>query len=89
MICFAEGGHSIFQASSSLEKRELKSKGAGKRTIHYNKRSETVELILRIIISANHLSIYGAVADLCNELNPDFAESEIRDFLMIPTEYQR
>ena len=32
---------------------------------------ETVELILRTVISVNQFSIYGAVADLCKELDPD------------------
>ena len=47
---------------------------------------ETVELILRTEISVNQLSIYGAVADLCNELDPDYAESVICKSLVIPTE---
>ena len=46
----------------------------------------TVELILHTVISVNQLSIYGAVAELCNELDPDYAESEIFESLVIPTE---
>ena len=75
-----------FQATRLLGRRELKSKGGGKKTIHYNGSEETVELILRTVISVNQLSIYGAVADLCNELDPDYAESEICESLVIPTE---
>ena len=86
MINFAESGHPIFQATSPLERRELKSKGGGKKTIYYNGSEETVELILRTVISVNQLSIHGAVADLCNELDPDYAESEICESLVIPTE---
>ena len=71
MINFAETGHPIFQATSPLGRGELKSKGGGKKTIHYNGSEEYVELVLRTIISANQLSIYGAVADLCNGLDPD------------------
>ena len=85
-VNFAESGHPIFQATSPLGRGELKSKGGGKRTIHYNGSEENVELILRTIISVNQLSIYGAVADLCNELDPDYAESEICESLVIPTE---
>ena len=43
MINFAESGHPIFQASSPLERGVLKSKGGGKKTIHYNGSEETVE----------------------------------------------
>ena len=38
------------------------------------------------MISVNEISIYGAVADLCNELDPDYAESEICESLVITTE---
>ena len=50
-----------------LGKRELKSKGTGKTAIHFNGSGETIELILRKIISDSQLSIYGATADLCKE----------------------
>ena len=54
--------------------------------MHYNGSEETVELILRTVISVNQL---GAVADLCKELNPDSrnqTEGEIFESLVIPTE---
>ena len=51
---------------------ELRSKGGGKKAIHFNKNDENIELLLRTVISANQLSVYGAVADLCNELSEDF-----------------
>ena len=86
MINFAESGHRIFQATSLLGRGELKSKGGGKKTIHYNESEETVELILRTVICVNQLSVSGAVADLCNGLDPDYAESEICESLVIPTE---
>ena len=47
---------------------------------------KTVELILRTVISVNQLSIYGAVAGLCNESDLDYAESEICGSLVTPTE---
>ena len=85
MINSSESGHLFFKPL--VGGRELKSKDCGKKkTIHYNGSEETVELILRTIISVNQLNIYGAVADLCNELDPDYAQSEISESLVIPTE---
>ena len=55
-----------------------------RKTIHYNGSEETVELILRTVISVDQLSICGAVAEVCNELDPDYAESEICELLEIP-----
>ena len=62
---FAESGHPIFRAAISLGRGEMKSKGL--KFIHLNGSDETIELILRTIISVNHVSVYGAVADLCGE----------------------
>ena len=36
MINFAESGHPLFKPPAFLEKGDLKSKGGGKKTIHYN-----------------------------------------------------
>ena len=71
MLNFAESGHPIFRASSALERGELKSKGGGEKSTHYNGSGETVELILRTVISVTQLSFYGAAADLCKELDPE------------------
>ena len=57
--------HPVFRASSTLERGELRSKAGGKKTIHVNGSEQNVELILRTVISANQLSIYGAVTDMC------------------------
>ena len=45
----------------------LKSKGRGKLSIHYAADLETVDTIFRIIVSVNQLSLYGAVAEICEE----------------------
>ena len=37
-------------------------------SIHFNGSDETVEVILRTVISVNQLSIYGSVSDMCGEL---------------------
>ena len=71
MINFSDSGHPIFRASSAFERGELRSNGRGKKSIHFNGSEETIELILRTIISVNQLSIYGAIADLCDEVPKD------------------
>ena len=71
MIEFSEAAHPIFRASCVVERGELRSKGGGKKTIHFNGSEQNVHLILRTVISANQLSIYGAVADMCTEVSQD------------------
>ena len=44
-----------------------KSKGHGKLSIHFAADELTIETIFRIIISVNQLSVYGAVAAICEE----------------------
>ena len=67
LIEFAESGHPIFRASSPLSRGQLKNKGHGKLSIHYAADLEPIETIFRIIVSANQLSLYGAVAEMCEE----------------------
>ena len=64
-------GHPIFRASSAFGRGELRSKGGGKESIHFNGSHENIEMLLRIVVSANQLSIYGGVADLCKEVPED------------------
>ena len=47
--------------------RQLKSKVHGKLSIHLAADQETIETIFRIIVSANQLSLHGAVAEICEE----------------------
>ena len=65
IINFAESGHLVFRATSELERGELKSEGKGVISIHFNGSNETIELLLRTIISVNQLR---AGADFCQEL---------------------
>ena len=58
----------FFCGSSAFEKGDFKSKGKGKSSINYNGSDETVEVVPRTIISVNQLSIYGAVANMCEEV---------------------
>ena len=67
MVTLAESGHPVFRATSPLSRGLLKSKGGGKLSIHYCADFATIETVFRTIISANQLSHYGAVAEMCKE----------------------
>ena len=67
LLEFAESGHPIFRATTPLSRCKLKSKGRGKLSIHFTADQDTVETIYRIILSVNQLSVYGAVAAICEE----------------------
>ena len=67
LLKFGESGHPVFRATSPLSRGTLKSRGGGKFSIHYCADQATIETVFRTIISFNHLSIYGAVSDLCEE----------------------
>ena len=62
-----ESGHPTFRATTPLSRGILKSKGHGKLSTHFAADEYTIETIFRIIISVNQLSIYGAVAAVCEE----------------------
>ena len=67
MLEFAESGCPIFRAANPLSRGQLKSKGHGKLSIHFAADQETIETIFRMSVSANQLSLYGAVAERCEE----------------------
>ena len=64
LLEFAESGCPIFRATTPLSRGQIKSKGHGKLTIHFGATQETIETIFRIIVSANQLSLHGAVAEM-------------------------
>ena len=66
LIEFAESGCPIFRATTPLSRGQVKSKGHGKLSIHFAVQ-ETIETFFRIIVSAIQLSLYGAVAEMCEE----------------------
>ena len=68
MINFSEGGHPVFRGSSAFERGSLRSKGRGNLSIYVCGDDGTVDVVLRTVISVNRLSVYGAVADMCDEL---------------------
>ena len=57
---FEDSGHPVFRASSASEDT--------KSSIHFSGDPSNAELWFRTINSTNQLSIYGAVADWCDEL---------------------
>ena len=67
LLEFAESGCPIFRATTPVSRGQLKSKGHGKLSRHFAANQETFETIFRIIVSANQLSLYGAVAEICEE----------------------
>ena len=67
MLTFAESTHPVFRSTSPLSRGVLKSKGGGKLSIHYCADPGTIETVFRTIVSANQLSLYGAVAEICEE----------------------
>ena len=71
MLQFAETIHPLFRAASALERVELRSKGRGKEAVHFFGGEQNVEFSLRAVMSANRLSIFGAVADICTEVSKD------------------
>ena len=68
LLNFAGSGHPIFRSTSALERGELRSKESGKKSIHFNGSTQNIELLLQMVISVNQLSLYGAVADMIEEL---------------------
>ena len=63
----AESGHPVLRATSPLSRGQLKKKGGGKLSIHCCADLDTITTITRNITSVNQLSLYGAVADMCEE----------------------
>ena len=68
LLNFAGSGHPIFRCTSVLERGELlRSRGGGKTSIHFNGRTQNIELLIQIVISVNQLSLCGASADMIEE----------------------
>ena len=67
LLEFEESGCPIFRATTPLSMGQLKSKEHGKLSIHFAAVQGKIETIFRMIVSANQLSLYGAVAEMCEE----------------------
>ena len=77
-----KSGCPIFLATTPFSRGKLKSKGHGKLFIHFAADQETIETIFRIIVFANQLSLYGAVANMCEEFESLHDRSGQPDVLM-------
>ena len=82
LLEFAESGHPIFRATTPLSRGQMKSKGKGKVSIHFAADQGTIGTIYRIILSANQLSVYGAVAAICEEFESHQDRSGEPEILM-------
>ena len=82
LLEFAESGHPIFRATTPLSRDIVKSKGHGKLSIHFTVDYPTIETVQSKIISAYQLSIYGAVANKCEEFEAHQDRSGELDVLM-------
>ena len=82
LLELAESGCPIFHATSPLSRGRLKSKGHGKLSMHYAADLKTIETIFRILVSANQLSLYGAIAEICEECET-FHERTVRSVVMV------
>ena len=58
----------LFFDDPVLLRADFKRKGKVRPTEHFNGSDETIEVILRMVITVNHLSMYGAVAAMCGDL---------------------
>ena len=82
LLEFAESGHPTFRATTPLSRGILKSKGHGKLSIHFAADVDTIDTIYRIILSVSQLSVYGAVAAVCEEFESHQDRSEEPEILM-------
>ena len=78
LLEFAEIGHPTFRATTPLSRGSLKSKGRGKLSIHFTADELTIDTIYRIILSVNQLSVYGAVAAICEEFQSHQERENLR-----------
>ena len=79
---FAESGHHTFRATTPLSRGQPKSKGRGKLSIHFAADDCTIDTIFRIILFVNQLSVYEAVAALCEEFESHQDGSGVPEILM-------
>ena len=80
-------GQTTFRANSALNRGQLKGQGAGRVSTHFCADEAAIfETIFHTIISVNQRSIFGAVADLCDEFGQTLIDSERTHVVMEPSE---
>ena len=67
LLEFAESGHPIFHATTHCPGKSSKAKDTENCRFTLLQTKKQLRLFVRIIISANQLSIYGAVANMCEK----------------------
>ena len=72
---------SNFPCYDSIVQRSTQKQLTWKLSIHYAADQETIETIFRTIVSANQLSLYGAVAEMCEEYE-SLHERKVRPIVM-------
>ena len=82
LLEFAESGCPIYRATTPLCRGNIKSKGHGKLSIHFTADYPTIETVCRIIVSANQFSLYGAVANMCENFETHQDRSGQPDVLL-------
>ena len=82
LLEFPESGHPVFRATTPVSRGILKSKGLGKLSIPFAADQDTIDTIYRIILSVNQLSVYGAVAAVCEEFESHQDRSVEPEILM-------
>ena len=75
---FLRIGSSIISCLQCLWKRRItkQRRRQEKKSLHFNGSDENIVLLLRTVISANQLSVCGAIEDLCNESPKDLRTPE-------------
>ena len=82
LLEFAENGHPTFRATTPLSRGTLKSKGRGNCRYTFAADVDTIDTTYRIILSVNQLSVYGAVAAVCEEVESHQDRSGEPEILM-------
>ena len=67
MLKFGESGRPVFHPTRPSPRGQLRSKGGGKLSIHCCANQDTITSVFRTIPFVNQLSLYGAVAEMCEE----------------------
>ena len=82
LIEFAESGCLFVRATIPLSWGQLRSKGHRKLSIHFGATQETIETVFRILVFANQLSLFGAIANMCGEFESLHDRSRQSDVVM-------